>query len=94
MDVNSNKYAISSFAFTCSVKVSTIKRWNLASSSSLVCGLGGPHSKGLALRKVLNACLALLPVNRVKELSFRFCFAFLLRATLKTQYSLSGVSQH
>lgn len=40
MDENSNKYAISSFAFTYSVKVSTIKRCNLASSSSLVCGVG------------------------------------------------------
>lgn len=55
MDENSNKYATSSSAFTCSVKVSTIKRCNLASSSSLVCDLGGPHYKGLAVKKVLNS---------------------------------------
>lgn len=83
MDENSNKYAIAPFAFMCSVKVLTIKRCNLISSSSLVCGLGGPHCKKLAVRKVLNAWLALLPVNRIKRLSFWFLFRFYFKGYIE-----------
>lgn len=80
MDENSNKYAISSFAFMCSLKVSTINRCNLANSSSLLWGLGGLHCKGLAVRKVRNGPACPLARRSCKGAAVRFLFRFYIKS--------------
>lgn len=76
MDENSNKYAISSFAFRCTLKVSTIKRCNLASFGTSVCGLGGPRCKGLAVRKVFNSLACPIACQPRKGAVVWFLFRF------------------
>lgn len=79
MDENSNKYAISSLAFMCSLKVSTINTCNLANCGSLFCGLGGPHCKGLAVRKVLNDPACPLAGQSCKGAVVWFLFRFYIK---------------